>query len=38
MNIKTLNNSGIRAIKVNDGDEVLSVRVTDGKKDILTLC
>lgn len=30
-------NSGIRAIKVNDDDEVLSVRVTDGKKDIL-LC
>lgn len=30
-------NSGIRAIKVNDDDEVLAVRVTDGKKDIL-LC
>jgi DNA gyrase subunit A len=29
--------SGIRAIKVNDDDAVLSVRVTDGSKDIL-LC
>ena len=29
--------SGIRAIKVNDDDAVLSVRVTDGTKDIL-LC
>jgi DNA gyrase subunit A len=33
-NVKT---SGIRAIKVNDDDAVLSVRVTDGSKDIL-LC
>lgn len=30
-------NSGIRAIKVNDDDAVLAVRVTDGTKDIL-LC
>jgi DNA gyrase subunit A len=29
--------SGIRALKVNDDDAVLGVRVTDGKKDIL-LC
>lgn len=27
--------SGIRAIKVQDDDELLSVRVTDGKKDVL---
>ncbi|MCO4753330.1 MAG: DNA gyrase subunit A [Bacteriovoracaceae bacterium] len=27
--------SGIRAIKVQDGDSVLSVRVTDGTKDVL---
>ena len=27
--------SGIRAIKVQDDDSVLSVRVTDGKKDVL---
>jgi len=29
--------SGIKAIKVQDGDAVISVRVTDGKKDVL-LC
>ena len=32
-----INQKGIRAIKVNDDDAVLGVRVTDGKKDIL-LC
>lgn len=29
--------SGIKAIKVQDGDAVISVRITDGKKDVL-LC
>ena len=29
--------SGIKAIKVQDGDSVISVRITDGKKDVL-LC
>ncbi len=32
---KNVKQSGIRAIKINDGDAVLGVRVTDGKKDIL---
>ena len=32
---KNVKASGIRAIKVNDDDRVLGVRVTDGKKDIL---
>lgn len=32
---KNVKQSGIRAIKINDGDNVLGVRVTDGKKDIL---
>ncbi len=32
---KNVKQSGIRAIKVNEGDAVLGVRVTDGKKDIL---
>lgn len=32
---KNVKSSGIRAIKVNEGDQVLGVRVTDGKKDIL---
>lgn len=32
---KNVKQSGIRAIKINEGDAVLGVRVTDGKKDIL---
>lgn len=32
---KNVNQSGIRAIKVNEGDNVLGVRVTDGTKDVL---
>ena len=32
---KNVKQSGIKAIKINDGDNVLGVRVTDGKKDIL---
>ena len=32
---KNVNQSGIRAIKVNEGDNVLGVRVTDGSKDVL---
>jgi DNA gyrase subunit A len=32
---KNVKQSGIRAIKINEGDSVLGVRVTDGKKDIL---
>lgn len=32
---KNVKQSGIKAIKINDGDAVLGVRVTDGKKDIL---
>ncbi len=32
---KNVKQSGIRAIKINDGDAVLSVRVTDGNHDIL---
>ncbi|MDA8793531.1 DNA gyrase subunit A [Bacteriovoracaceae bacterium] len=32
---KNINQSGIRAIKVNEGDEVVSVRVSDGTRDIL---
>ena len=32
---KNVKSSGIKAIKVNEGDQVLGVRVTDGKKDIL---
>lgn len=32
---KNVKQSGIRAIKVNEGDNVLGVRVTDGKKDVL---
>ncbi len=34
---KNVKQSGIRAIKVNDDDSVIGVRVTDGKKDVL-LC
>ena len=32
---KNVKQSGIRAIKINDGDSVLAVRVTDGTKDVL---
>jgi DNA gyrase subunit A len=32
---KNVKQSGIRAIKISEGDAVLAVRVTDGKKDIL---
>ncbi len=32
---KNVKQSGIRAIKINEGDAVLGVRITDGKKDIL---
>jgi DNA gyrase subunit A len=32
---KNVKQSGIRAIKINEGDSVLNVRVTDGKKDVL---
>jgi len=32
---KNVKQSGIRAIKINEGDAVLGVRVTDGKKDVL---
>jgi DNA gyrase subunit A len=32
---KNMRQNGLKAIKVVDGDEVLAVRVTDGKKDIL---
>lgn len=32
---KNMRQSGLKAIKVVEGDEVLSVRVTDGKKDVL---
>ena len=32
---KNVKQSGIRAIKINEGDSVLAVRVTDGKKDVL---
>jgi len=32
---KNVKQSGIRAIKINEGDAVLGVRVTDGKHDIL---
>lgn len=34
---KNVKSSGIRAIKVQDGDAVNAVRITDGKKDVL-LC
>jgi DNA gyrase subunit A len=34
---KKIKQSGLRAIKVQDGDSVCNVRITDGKKDIL-LC
>jgi DNA gyrase subunit A len=34
---KNVKSSGIKAIKVQDGDAVNSVRITDGKKDVL-LC
>ncbi|TNF00657.1 MAG: DNA gyrase subunit A, partial [Deltaproteobacteria bacterium] len=34
---KRIKQSGLRAIKVMDGDSVLEVKVTDGKKDVL-LC
>ena len=32
---KNVKQSGIRAIKINEGDSVLNARVTDGKKDVL---
>lgn len=32
---KNVKASGIRAIKINEGDQLLNVRVTDGSKDIL---
>lgn len=32
---KNINQSGIRAIKILDGDSVVNVRVTDGKNDVL---
>jgi DNA gyrase subunit A len=32
---KNLRQNGLKAIKVVDGDEVLAVRITDGKKDVL---
>lgn len=32
---KNMRQNGLKAIKVVDGDEVLGVRVTDGKKDVL---
>lgn len=32
---KNMRQNGLKAIKVVDGDEVLAVRVTDGKKDVL---
>ena len=32
---KNMRQSGLKAIKVVEGDEVLAVRITDGKKDVL---
>ena len=32
---KRINQSGLRAIKVQDGDSLRTVRITDGKKDVL---
>jgi DNA gyrase subunit A len=32
---KNMRQNGLKAIKVVDGDEILAVRVTDGKKDVL---
>ncbi len=32
---KNMRQNGLKAIKIVDGDEVVSVRITDGKKDIL---
>lgn len=32
---KNMRQNGLKAIKVVDGDEVLGVRITDGKKDVL---
>jgi DNA gyrase subunit A len=32
---KSVRQNGLRAIKVVDGDEILTVRVSDGKKDVL---
>lgn len=32
---KNMRQNGLKAIKVVDGDEVLAVRITDGKKDVL---
>lgn len=32
---KNMRQNGLKAIKIVDGDEVLSVRVSDGKKDVL---
>jgi DNA gyrase subunit A len=32
---KNMRQNGLKAIKVVDGDEILSVRITDGKKDVL---
>jgi DNA gyrase subunit A len=32
---KNIHQGGIRAIKVQDGDDIVSVRITDGSKDVL---
>jgi DNA gyrase subunit A len=32
---KNMRQNGLKAIKIVDGDEVLAVRITDGKKDVL---
>jgi DNA gyrase subunit A len=32
---KNMRQNGLKAIKVVDGDEILAVRITDGKKDVL---
>src|SRR5690606_18533841 len=32
---KNMRQSGLKAIKIIEGDEVLAVRITDGKKDVL---
>jgi len=32
---KNMRQNGLKAIKVIDGDEIVSVRITDGKKDVL---
>ena len=33
--LKNVRNNGIRAINIEDGDELISVRITDGKQNIL---